>query len=69
MTDSEDGNDISPTNLDLIRLKDIEVGESVLAECKKWSVFRYPQEYFVCMESGQSLDFKTLEAVISYLRS
>lgn len=68
MTDSEDSNDTSPTNLDLIRLEDLEINGSVHGECKKWSVFRYKDEFLVLTEHA-SLDFKTLEGVLGYLRS
>lgn len=68
MTDSEDSNDTAPTTFDLIRLEDMDLGDSVRGECGKWSVFRYRDEYLVLTEHA-SLDFKTLAAVISYLRS
>lgn len=68
MTDSEDSNDTAPTNLDLIRLEDLEIGGTVHGESHKWSVFRYKDQYLVLTEHV-SLDFKTIEGVISYLKS
>jgi len=68
MTEAEDSDDTKPTNLDLIRLEDMDVGGQCYGECGKWSVFRYKDEYLVLTEHA-SLDFKSLEGVISYLKS
>lgn len=69
MTDAEDSEDPKATNLDLNRLKDLEVGGSVHGECGLWSVFRYEKEYLVFFKSGVTIDLPDLKSVISYLSS
>lgn len=69
MIASEDSNDYSPTNLDLIKLDDLESGFGLHSESGKWSVFRYNNDFTVCFEDGRIIDFNNLDSLIKFLSS
>ena len=69
--DSEDNPSIRPTDLDLIKLDDLEVDEVVYSESGAWSVMRYPRYYSLVFNIPQFkfgiFDFQKKDDLLGYL--
>ncbi|MEK6878571.1 MAG: hypothetical protein AABY22_03135 [Nanoarchaeota archaeon] len=69
--DLENNNDISVTDLDLERLKDLEENGRVDGECGAWVCFKYKRDYLLTVDTDRIhkiFEFKTLEEIISCLK-
>ena len=80
VNNSEDGQSLLPTTLDLARLEDLSVDGRMEAENKTWAVCRYPEKpikgpMWCCFtlillhpQIGRQLaDFKNTKALVSFL--
>lgn len=69
---TEDNPDARPSDLDLIKINDLEVDGAVLAESGFWSVLRYPKNYTLVFHTKTHgfamVDTETKEQAISILQ-
>jgi hypothetical protein len=55
------------TPLDVIRLDNMEVDETVIGESGHWTVLRYANEYVICPPRQRAFELDTVEEVKAYL--
>lgn len=74
MFDSEDNpNKTKPSDLDLVKLDDLEVDGVMHCESGAWSVMRYPKYYCLVFNTKvhkfAMVDMETKEAVLAFLEA
>ena len=71
MYDAEDSpvTDLKPTDLDLIRLEEAELGERIEGEMGTWTVFKYKDGYTLMVNrlTDNFKEFKSLKELVFYL--
>lgn len=66
-----DSDDISPTDLDIERLRIMSVGDVLFGESNRWKVLKYKNDYTLiinCKRLDDMKDFKTVDEIIAYLK-
>lgn len=73
MQDSEDNPSARPTDLDLIKIEDLEIDGVVYSESGVWTVLRYPKYYSLVFNNEKFkfgiFDFQRKEDLVNYLNS
>lgn len=71
MFDAENNPSAKPSDLDLIKIEDLEVDDAILAESGLWSVLRYPKYYSIVFHTQKHkfgiIDVGSKEEVIGIL--
>ncbi|MDO8610963.1 MAG: hypothetical protein Q7R95_10565 [bacterium] len=69
---SEDSNTLYPTEFDISRLKDMEIGDKILSESGNWHCMKYKNEYVLLLNGKKykknMLEFKYLSELIIFLK-
>lgn len=69
--DSEDNPSARPTDLDLIKIEDLEIDNVTYSESGVWTVMRYPKYYSLVFNTANYkfgiFDFQKKEDLINYL--
>lgn len=70
--DQEDCDSLYPTDFDLVRLKEMLLGDAIESENGNWKCFKYSNEYFLILNSKnhkvKEYEFAKLEDLILFLK-
>ena len=71
LLDDADTNSIKPTQFDLDRLSNLEVGEDFVGEKQNFKILRYKNDYVIILynhtKKKDFIEVKDIEGVIKYL--
>lgn len=69
MNDSADNNKNDLSQLDLLRLEELELNSDgeITLESGYWRVFSYPREFVLIGKKGEFKEFKKKDQLIAYL--